>query len=118
MPPSRKHRHRYNDVFAPPTRPQDEAAARLATGTDNRQETSEAEETKRRRWESNPRWQICNPEPEPVSPGNGSDSEEVPTKVPTPGGADGDLPVVVEAWPSLPAAVRAGILAMVKAIPK
>jgi hypothetical protein len=39
----------------------------------------------------------------------------VPTKVPTPAAADRDLAAVVEAWSSLPAAVRAGILAMVQA---
>jgi len=39
----------------------------------------------------------------------------VPTKVPTLAAADRDLAVVVEAWSSLPPAVRAGILAMVKA---
>jgi hypothetical protein len=56
-----------------------------------------------------------NPEAEAVSPGNGSDSAEVPTKVPTPAAADRDLAAVVEAWSSLPPAVRAGILAMVEA---
>jgi hypothetical protein len=70
---------------------------------------------KRLRSESNRRWRICNPEAESVSLGNGSDSREVPTEVPTFDRADRDLAAVVEAWSSLPAAVRAGILAMVQA---
>ncbi len=77
--------------------------------------TSRGFSAQRLRSESNRRWRICNPEPEPVSPGNGSDSGEVPTKVPTLDRADRDLAAVVEAWSSLPPAVRAGILAMVEA---
>ena len=70
---------------------------------------------KRRRWESNPRWRICNPEPEPVSPENGSDFREVTTQATTAAAADPALAQVVGAWSSLPPAVRAGILAMVEA---
>ena len=77
--------------------------------------TSQGFQKQRLRSESNRRWRICNPVAEPVSPGNGSDSPEVPTKVPTPAPADRDLAQVVEAWSSLPPAVRAGILAMVRA---
>ena len=76
---------------------------------------SRGSSVERLRSESNRRWRICNPEAEPVSLGNGSDSEEVPTKVPTLAAADPALARVVEAWSDLPPAVRAGILAMVEA---
>jgi integrase len=69
----------------------------------------------RLRSESNRRWRICNPEPEAVSPGNGSDFAEVTTTATTTAAADPALAQVVEAWSSLPVAVRAGILAMVEA---
>jgi hypothetical protein len=66
---------------------------------------------KRLRSESNRRWRICNREAEPVSPENGSNFGEVTTTA----AADPALAQVVEAWSSLPPAVRAGILAMVEA---
>ena len=69
----------------------------------------------RLRSESNRRWRICNPEPKPISPEDSSDSAEVTTTVTTATAADPALAAVVEAWSSLPAAVRAGILAMVEA---
>ena len=77
--------------------------------------TSRGLHGQRLRSESNRRWRICNPEPEPVSLGNGSDSGEVTTTATTTAAADPALAQVVEAWSSLPPAVRAGILAMVEA---
>ena len=77
--------------------------------------TSQGSFGERLRSESNRRWRICNPLPEPVSPGNGSDSGEVTTTATTTAAADPALAQVVEAWSSLPPAVRAGILAMVEA---
>ena len=77
--------------------------------------TSRGSSVERLRSESNRRWRICNPLPEAVSPGNGSDSEEVTTTAITTAVADPALAQVVEAWSSLPPAVRAGILAMVEA---
>jgi integrase len=74
-----------------------------------------AKKSERLRSESNRRWRICNPAAEPVSPEDGSDSEEVTTTATTTAAADPALAQVVEAWSSLPAAVRAGILAMVEA---
>ncbi len=76
---------------------------------------SAREKRKRLRSESNRRWRICNPEAEPVSLGNGSDFREVITQAITTEPADPALAQVVEAWSSLPPAVRAGILAMVEA---
>jgi integrase len=69
----------------------------------------------RLRSESNRRWRICNATAGQVSPGNGSDSREVTTTATTTATADPALAQVVEAWSSLPSAVRAGILAMVEA---
>lgn len=69
----------------------------------------------RLRSESNRRWRICNQKSKPVSPGVEAVSEEVTTKATTPEPADPALARVVEAWSSLPPAVRAGILAMVEA---
>jgi integrase len=76
---------------------------------------SRGSSVERLRSESNRRWRICNPEAGPVSPGNGSDSAEVTTTATTTAAADPALAQVVEAWSSLPAAVRAGIIAMVEA---
>jgi integrase len=76
---------------------------------------SAAGERKRRRWESNPRWRICNQTPSPEKPSETGLSREVTTTATTVGPADPDLAAVVEAWSSLSAAVRAGIIAMVEA---
>jgi len=70
---------------------------------------------KRLRSESNRRWRICNPASRPENPEENADSGKVPMKVPMLNPADRDLAVVVEAWSSLPPAVRAGIRAMVEA---
>ena len=75
----------------------------------------EAEKGERLRSESNRRWRICNPASEPVSPEDGTGFPEVTTTATTAAAADRDLAAVVEAWSSLPPAVRAGILAMVQA---
>ena len=77
--------------------------------------TSQGFQKQRLRSESNRRWRMCNPVAEPVSPGNGRDSGEVTTTVTTTAPADPALTQVVDAWSSLPPAVRAGILAMVRA---
>jgi hypothetical protein len=72
------------------------------------------EKKKRRRWESNPRWRICNRKPSPEKPEeNPASASDVHTDVHSEL-VDPDLASVVEAWSSLPAAVRAGILAMVE----
>jgi hypothetical protein len=76
---------------------------------------SQGSQKQRLRSESNRRWRICNPESEPVSPENGSGFGEVTTTATTTAAADPALAQVVEAWSSLPPAVRAGILAMVEA---
>ena len=71
--------------------------------------------TKRLRSESNRRWRICNPASGQVLPEDAEVSREVTTTVTTAAAADPALAQVVEAWSSLPPAVRAGILAMVEA---
>ncbi|MEN9666819.1 MAG: hypothetical protein RLZZ326_3182 [Planctomycetota bacterium] len=77
--------------------------------------TSQGSKAERLRSESNRRWRICNPASRPENPEENADSGEVPMKVPMLNPADRDLAVVVEAWSSLPPAVRAGIRAMVEA---
>ena len=69
----------------------------------------------RLRSESNRRWRICNPVASPENTGeNPASAESVHTDVHSEN-ADPALSAVVEAWSSLPPAVRAGILAMVEA---
>lgn len=77
--------------------------------------TSQGFQKQRLRSESNRRWRICNPEPSPAKSGETAVSGEVTTTATTAAAADPALAQVVEAWSSLPPAVRAGILAMVEA---
>ena len=78
-------------------------------------ETLRGSSRERLRSESNRRWRICNPAAEPVSPEDSTGFPEATTTATTAAAADRDLAAVVEAWSSLPPAVRAGILAMVQA---
>jgi hypothetical protein len=73
--------------------------------------------TKRRRPDSNRRWRICNPTTCPENPdknvgfaAGGSISAAVAGKT---AHDDPDLQALIDAWPGLPEAVKAGILAMV-----
>ncbi len=77
--------------------------------------TLQGSSKQRLRSASNRRWRICNPESEAVSPVDGSVFSEVTTTATTTAASDPALAAVVEAWSSLPAAVRAGILAIVQA---
>jgi len=77
--------------------------------------TSQGFQKQRLRSESNRRWRICNAVASPGKPEENTASEsDVHTDVHSEP-ADPALAQVVEAWSSLPPAVRAGILAMVQA---
>ena len=77
--------------------------------------TSQGFQKQRLRSESNRRSRICNPLPSAEKPeGNAGSPSDVHTDVHGEP-ADPALMQVVEAWPQLPAVVRAGITAMVEA---
>jgi hypothetical protein len=77
--------------------------------------TSQGFQKQRLRSESNRRWRICNAVASPGKPEeNTASASDVHTDVHSEP-ADPALAQVVEAWSSLPPAVRAGILAMVQA---
>jgi integrase len=83
--------------------------------TPGESKASRGSSTQRLRSESNRRWRICNQKPSPGNPEeNRASASDVHADVHTEP-ADPALAAVVEAWSSLPAAVRAGILAMVEA---
>lgn len=100
------------------------AAAHPPTGAAEKQKTpataavvgtSQGSSKQRLRSESNRRWRICNPEPSGRNTAdNAASASDVHTDVHTEP-SDPALAQVVEAWSSLPPAVRAGILAMVEA---
>jgi len=69
----------------------------------------------RLRSESNRRWRICNPLPDTDFPEENHDPEQVDPVVDPTAPADHDLAELAAAWSSLPRAIRAGILAMVRA---
>jgi hypothetical protein len=75
----------------------------------------EKKKRKRLRSESNRRWRICNPPTSLAKPVETGRIPEVTTTATTAAAADPALAQVVKAWSSLPPAVRAGILAMVRA---
>ena len=82
------------------------------------EEISPAAEGKRRRWESNPRWRICNLPPTQKTAGKTAK----PSRTGPPTGPSGQesatdpaLARLVEAWPTLPPAIRRAMLALVEA---
>jgi len=70
---------------------------------------------KRLRSESNRRWRICNPLEATVSPEETGDSGQVDPVIDPVDQADPELAELAAVWSSLPPAIRAGILAMVRA---
>jgi hypothetical protein len=71
---------------------------------------------KRLRSESNRRWRICNPLPIAANPEQEPAAAAVDHKIDHTEPADPALMAVIEAWPRLPSAVRAGILAIVDGV--
>jgi hypothetical protein len=53
--------------------------------------------------------------PEPLAQTLARESQNGPTASPSTAPLDADLARVVDAWPTLPAAIRAGVLALVNA---
>ena len=77
--------------------------------------TSQRSKAERLRSESNRRWRICNPLPDTDFPEENPDPGQVDPAVDPTAQADPELTEVAAAWSSLPRAIRAGILAMVRA---
>ena len=73
---------------------------------------------KRRRWESNPRWRICNQTATPENAEENGDSGDGAAPRAAVGAEnrspDAELTAVIEAWPTLPEPIKSGILAMVQ----
>ena len=69
----------------------------------------------RLRSESNRRWRICNPLPDTDFPEENPDPGQVDPVVDPTAPADPELAELAAVWSSLPRAIRAGILAMVRA---
>jgi len=78
---------------------------------------------KRRRPDSNRGWRICNQTTSSQNPQSDKDLGKSESEVGALGGAletktaqhEPDLQTIIDAWPTLPDAIKAGILAMVKA---
>jgi hypothetical protein len=77
---------------------------------------------KRRRRDSNPGWRICNQTSNPQNAEENTHSSKGAAQGAAVGAEnapiDADLARVVEAWPSLPAALRAAVLAIIDAADK
>jgi hypothetical protein len=64
----------------------------------------------RRRWESNPRWRICNQKPSSKNTGKNAVLQEGAAL----GAAvDAKLARIIAAWPTLPDAIRRAMLALI-----
>ncbi|MEN6450699.1 MAG: hypothetical protein ABFC96_09425 [Thermoguttaceae bacterium] len=85
----------------------------------NRRQPLAAAGEKRRRWESDPRWRICNQTARPGLPEENTDFPEAGGifggSETGDGAPDPDLRLILDGWAALPEPIRAGIVAMVKA---
>ena len=77
--------------------------------------TSQGSRAERLRSESNRRWRICNPLPDTDFPEGNPDPGQVDPVVDPTAPADPELAELAAVWSSLPGAIWAGILAMVRA---
>ena len=75
---------------------------------------SQGSKRERLRSESNRRWRICNQAAVPVNPEENAGFQVVDPIVDPTAEADPELTEVAAAWETLPPAIRAGILAMVR----